>query len=171
MVLKLPDNPNSPMVLKLRYYSTINNPYFIEKNNINKKDKTLIALDSLKQYCTEIYYDIDHNKFAFLPVYSVSVDLNHKKINREDYYYKKMREVYLKDSNVEYITTIFNGNYISVIKKNGFVINGFYRYFHKTNNKLLLKNDEALTSSDKSFTIYDVDVLGNKKERLTYSIK
>lgn len=169
--IKASDNPNSPMVLKLRYYSTINNPYFIEKININKKDKTLIGLDSLKQYCTEIYYDIDHNKFAFLPVYSVSVDLNHKKINREDYYYKKMREVYLKDSKVEYITTIFNGNYISVIKKKGFIINGFYSYFHKTHNILLLKNDESLTSSDKSFTIYDVDVLGNKKERLTYSIK
>lgn len=169
--IKASDNPNSPMVLKLRYYSTINNPYFIEKNNINKKDKTLIGLDCLKQYCTEIYYDIDHNKFAFLPVYSVSVDLNHKKINREDYYYKKMREVYLKDYNVEYITTIFNGNYISVIKKKGFIINGFYSCFHKTHNILLLKNDESLTSSDKSFTIYDIDVLGNKKERLTYSLK
>lgn len=169
--IKASDNPNSPMLKKLRYYSTINNPYFIEKKNIAKKEKTLIGLDSLKQYCTEIYYDVDHNKFAFLPVYSVSVDLNNKKINRYDSYYKKMEETYLKNYNVKYITTIFNGNYIEILKANNSVVKGIYSYFDKTNNRLVLKNGSTLTGSDNSFTIYDVDVLGNKKERLTYSKK
>ena len=82
-----------------------------------------------------------------------------------------MKETYLKGLNLKYITTIYNGDYISFIKKNNEKCEGVYAYYHKTNNMLILKNGLTFTRSDKSFTIYDVDVLGNKKERLTYSIK
>ncbi len=177
--IRASDNPKSPMVLKLRYYSTINNPYLITKESINKKDKTLLGLDSLKQYCTEVYYDIDNNKFAFLPVYSVSVDLNNKRINQEDAYYQKLKKIYLKDAQVEFITSIYSCNCVEVVKKDGTRALGIYSYFEKTNNKLKFHNISSsinsdyiyLTASDKAFTIYDVDILGNRKERLTYSIK
>lgn len=169
--IKSSDKTGSPVVIKLRYYSKVGSPYMLENSKVNKNKNTLIGLDNLKQFCTEIYYDKDRNKFAFLPIFSVSVDLNKKIIDRENNYYKVIKDLYLKSSNVEYITTVYNGNYIEAKKKKGHVIRGIYSYFHKKNNALILKNDDAFSGSDLSITIYDIDVLGNKKERLTYSLK
>lgn len=176
--IKASNNPKSPIVKKLRYYSKVTTPYLLTGKKYNKKEQVLIGLNNLKQYCTEIYYDIDNNKFAFLPIFSVSVDLNKKIINKNDSYYLYMKETYLKGLNLKYITSIYNGDYISFIKKNNEKCEGIYSGYHKTHNMLKLKKglsftktDKYFTKSDKSFTIYDVDVLGNKKERLTYSIK
>ena len=169
--IKSSDNPNSPVVIKLRYYSKVTSPYLLESEKYNKKTDTLIGLDSLKQYCVEVYHDIDENTFAFLPIYSISMDLNNKKINKSDSYYLELKEKYLKNHNVKFITSIYNGNYLKIEKKNGEFKEGIYECFHKTNNIIIIKNGFNFTKSDLSFTLYDVDVLGNKKERLTYSIK
>lgn len=170
--IKSSEKANSPVVCKLRYYSNVGTPYLLEGEKYkNKKENTIIGLDSLKQYCTEIYYDVDNNKFAFLPVFSVSVDLNTGKINREDIYYKMMKEQYLNSLNVEYIVSVYNGDLMSFKKSDGSILFGRYSTFEKTNNKLKFVDNIYFTKSDLSFTMYDVDVLGNKKERLTYSIK
>lgn len=169
--IKVSDKSNSPILKKMRYYVVSGSPYILSKNNINKKENTIIGLDKLKQYCTEIYYNKDDKKFIFLPIFSISVDLKNNKINRNDSYYLQMKEIYLQNKEVEYITTIYNGNYIEFTKKNGETLNGIYKDFHKTNNILIFKNDNTFTTNDLSFTIYDVDILGNKKKRLTYPEK
>jgi CRISPR-associated endonuclease Csn1 len=156
---------NGPIVKTLRYYTVINDPYLLEKKNIITKPNTKIALDSLSQMCTRIYIDIESNKFAFLPIYSISVDLNTKKIKEDEYYYKEMYKKYIGNKRVRYLTDIYDGDLIEIVKKDGSVISGLYKCFHKTNNRLCLKNGGYFTTNDKEFTIYVTDVLGNKKEK------
>ena len=164
------ENKNSPIVKKLRYYSPINNPYLLEKKSINKKEETLIGLDSLAQTCTQVFYNKSKNCFAFLPIYSISVDLNTRKIIKNDYY-KQMYNEYIKEDEVKHIVDLYNGNYIEVTKKDGTIIKGEYQYFHKTNAKCVLKNDVYFTKQDKKLVVKDKDVIGNEKERLTFEIK
>lgn len=169
--IKVSDKPNSPILKIMRYYIKSSSPYILEKKNINKKKNTTIGLDNLKQFCTEIYYNKEDKRFAFLPIFSISVDLKNKKINRNDSYYIKMKEIYLQNKKFEYVVTIYNGNYMEFTKKNGEVLKGIYSCFHKTNNKLIFKNENTFTTNDLTFTLYDVDILGNKKKRLTYPEK
>lgn len=169
--IKVSNKKNSPIVKKIRYYSSINEPYIINKKNMKSKDKTIIAFDSLAMYCTRVYEDIDKKEFVFLPVYSVSVNLKTKKINENDDYYLKFYNKYLNNKNVKHIVDLYNGNYIKIIKKSNESIEGEYQYFDKTNNKICLKNKSYFTKSDISLTVYDIDILGNKKIRLTHNIK
>lgn len=162
---------NGPLVVKLRYYTTITTPYLIQKGSIHKKESTLLAYDSLAQYCTQVFVDLDENKFVFLPIFCISIDLNNGKLKDDDFFYKTLYEKYIQNKNVKHIANLYNGNYLEIEKKNGNIIKGEYQGFHKTNNRIVLKNGIYFTTSDLSFSVFDIDVLGNRKKRLTFSVK
>lgn len=162
---------NGPIVVRLRYYTRMTTPYLLEKENIQKKENTLLAYDSVAQYCTKVFMDIEKNQFVFLPVFCISVDLKTGKLKENDIFYQTLYRKYIGNKKVKYIVSLYNGNYLEIEKKNGTIITGEYQYFHKTNNKIILKNEAAFTVNDISFTLYDIDILGNKKKRLTFSVK
>ena len=162
---------DSPLVKRLRYYTVINEPYLIEKDSIKKKELTYIAYDSLTQYCTRVYLDLDKNEFVFLPVYRISIDLNNNKINEHEKYYKKLFEKYIAGKKITFITDIYNGEFLQVTKKDGTILEGYYKGFDKTNTKATMKNGNSFTRSDQSLTIYDYDIIGNRYKRLTFNKK
>ena len=162
---------NSPVIVKLRYYTTITSPYLIQKESIHKKESTLLAYDCLAQYCTQVFMDLEKNKFVFLPIFCISVDLKSGKLKENDSFYKTLYEKYIQNKKVKYVASLYNGNYLEIEKKNGTIIKGEYQGFHKTNNVIILKNNVYFTTSDLSISIFDIDVLGNKKKRLTFSVK
>ena len=157
---------NGPFVKRLRYYTTINDPYYL--NKINRESKAIVALDSLSQMLTQVYFDKDNKKFVFLPVYSISVNLKTKEVNTKNEFYKQYYEKYIGDKNIEHIIDLYNGDYIEVIKSSKETIEGFVQYFDKTNNIIILKNGTAFRRNDRQFTLYSFDVLGKKYKRLTY---
>lgn len=163
--IKYPEK--GPIIITLRYYTTINDPYFLEKNNINKKENTMIALDNLAQYCTKVYLDEEKNKFLFLPVYSISVDLKTKEIKEEDKLYVKLKEKYIGDKKVTHLIDLFNGDFIEVIKPSNLILSGICTSFHKPSNSICLKNGNYFTRSDIGLKVYSFDVLGKKYLRLT----
>lgn len=169
--IKVSSKENSPIVKKLRYYSKISTPFLLEKKNFKKKDKTYIGFDSMKQTCTEVYADVENNKFIFLPVYSISMNLKNKTINKDEKYYNLLHTKYIGDKKVKFISTLYNGMYLVVEKRNGNVICGEYQGFDKNSNRIRFINGESFVTSDISLTVYDVDLLGNRKFRLTETLK
>ena len=115
--------------------------------------------------------DLEKNKFVFLPIFCISVDLKSGKLKENDSFYKTLYEKYIQNKKVKYVASLYNGNYLEIEKKNGTFIKGEYQGFHKTNNVIILKNNVYFTTSDLSISIFDIDVLGNKKKRLTFSVK
>lgn len=169
--IKMSKKENSPIIIKLRYYISITSPYILEKQTIKTKSNTKIGLDSLAQYCTKIYVDLDKNKFIFLPIYAISMNLKTKELKENDKYYNIFYDKYIGNKRVEFVSDIYNGNYIEVLKGKGGVDTGYYQYFHKTNNILLCKNDSTFTPSDTGFILYNIDILGNKHKVLTKILK
>ena len=126
----------------------------------------------MAQYCTKVYKDNIKNEFVFLPVYSISVNLKTKIINENNSYYKLFFDKYLKNKDVTYITTLFNGNVIEVYKEDGSIIKGVISSFDKYAERIQIKNSNIrFVKKDRALTVYDVDILGNEKKRLTYTIK
>ena len=101
-----------------------------------------------------------------------------------------MYNKYIGDANVEFIVQLFNNNYLVVEKANGELVSGVLSGFNKStkviefkkikflipknqfNNEFDIKEKRNIfTISDKAFYLYDVDILGNRKLRLTYKIK
>lgn len=162
---------NGPIVKKLRYYIAINNPYFLEKKNIKKKENTKISLDGLNQLCTRIYYNETKNCFTFLPIPAICTDLKFGKINKKHQLYKNYYQRLIGEDKVKHIVDLYNGNRIEVYKKSGEVIKGEVSGYDKTNDYISLKNGKHFTKSDKKLILYDVDPLGNEKIRLTFEIK
>lgn len=155
------------LVKKLRFMQSTVNPWLLEKKNIKKKDKTLIGYNSVSIYCTRLYWDKDLQKIIFIPVYCPAVNLKTKQINEQHPIYKQYTDLYLKNRNVEFIVDLFNGNYVEIEKSNGKIIKRHIETYHKRNKRVSCKPDNYLSPKDK-FTLYDVDVLGNKKKRLTW---
>lgn len=160
-----------PVIKKLRYYTPINDPYFLEKKNIKKKENTLIALDGLSQVCTRVYYNETKNCFAFLPIPAICTNLKNGKINKEHRLYKQYYAKLIGDDIVKHIVDLYNGNLIEVHKKSGEIIKGEVSSYDKTENRIRFKNRCSYMKSDKKLVVYDVDPLGNEKIRLTFEVK
>lgn len=168
---------NGPVIKKLRYYSSVNIPSLLNKKNINNKVNTYIGLDSVSQAYTKVYWDLDSNKFIFLPIYVTSIDLNTNKINKSDKTYKTFYNKYLDGKNYKFIVDLYNGSLVEVEKKNE-TIKGFISGYDKDGNRISLKkkninqkSPERFSTSDLSLKVYDVDYLGNEKLRLTWPSK
>ena len=56
---------------------------------------------------------------------------------------------------------------MKIEKPNGEVLYEYVKGYHKNNKCIECKSGKYLSSKDK-FTLYDVDILGNKKKRLTW---
>ena len=142
-------------------------PYLLEKKNINKKENTYIGLDRVSIYCTRLYWDKDLKKIIFMPIYCPCVDFKTKKINKNHPLYQHYYKKFVHEKNVEFIVDLFNGNYLEIEKPNGEIIYRFVESYHKVGKKISCQGGNYLSSKDK-FILYDVDILGNKKKRLTW---
>ncbi len=159
---------NSPVIKKLRYYTKITDPYLLNKKNIKMKKSTKIAFYNLSQVCTKVFVDSENNKFVFLPIYSISVNLKNGQINENNELYQKLYKLYIGDKKAKYLIDLYKGDYIEIIKANNQKISGYYSSFHKTLDKICLKNGSYFTKNDKAFTLYKFDILGNISKNLTY---
>lgn len=163
-------NGNGPIIKKLRYYQKVSSPYIL-KDKQNQKEDTINMLDGLSQYFTRVYYDIENKNFLFLPIYSISINFNTKKIKENDKYYKENYKRLIGDKKVEKVCDLFNGNIIEVTKKDESIHKGIFMCYHKSLDKICLKDGSYFTKNDKALTIYDTDILGNEKKRLTFRVK
>ena len=162
---------NGPVVKKLRYYTPISEPYLVDKKTINKKDNTYLAYDGLSQAGIEIYYNIDKNCLAFIPIPAIAVNLKTRVINHNHPMLERYRKKYLKDSNAKRIVTLFNGNTIEIYKAKGGVIKGEVSSFDKDANRIRLKDRSSFVTSDRGFSIIDYNPIGKAQKRLTFMIK
>ena len=156
-------------VVKLRYMQAVETPFLLEKKNIHKKENTLIGLDSVAIYCTEVYWDIDNKKLLFVPVYIPAVNPKTKQINRNHEIYKTYADKTIKGKNIKHIVSLYNGDYLE-IDKGDKIIKGYVKGYMKGNKSIQLKTGEYLSSQD-SFKVIDTDVLGNQRIRLTWPNK
>ncbi len=160
--IKTPSKNNKGVLVKrLRYMQNATEPFLLEKKNICKKDNTLIGLDSVSIYCTRVYWDGDNHKFIFIPVYCPAVDFNIKQVNENHPLYQKYYQKFVAGKNVKFIVDLFNGDFIEIKKSDGTIIERYVVSYHKRLKNVSCRPDNYLSSKDK-FTLYDVDVLGNK---------
>lgn len=155
------------LVTKLRYMQSVENPYLLNKANIHKKENTLIGLDSVSIYCTRLYWDKDKKKILFMPIYAPVVNPVTGKINEQHPLYKLYYEQCIEGKNVQFIVDLFNGNYVEIEKSDGTTIKEYIKGYAKASSSIQCKSGKYLSPKDK-FTLYDVDVLGNKIKRLTW---
>ena len=160
-------NGNGVLIKKLRYMSSVSEPFLLEKKNIKKKDNTLIGLDSVSIYCTRLFWDKDLKKIIFIPVYVPTVDFKTKRINENHPLYQNYFQKMLNGKNVEFIVDLFNGDYVEIEKSDGTILKEYIKGYDKSSKAIQCKSGKRITSKDR-FTLYDVDVLGNKKKRLTW---
>ena len=162
---------NGPVVKKLRYYTPISEPYLINKKTINKKENTYLAYNGLAQAGIEVYYNVDKNCLAFVPIPTIAVDFKTRKINYQHPMLEKYCKKYLKDNKVKKIVTLFNGSTIEVYKSNGNVIKGEVSSFDKDGNRIRLKDRTSFVTSDLGFSVFDYNPIGKCRKRLTFMIK
>ena len=160
-----------PMIKKLRYYYLLDEPYFLEKKNVNKKEKTLIAMDHVSQIFTKVYYNYTKKCFSFLPIHAICVNLKTGKVDKNNKWYKYNYDKLIGNDNVKFIVNLYKGNLVEIVKKDGSIISGEMDYYEKKQNRIRLKNEKLFNSSDKKLIVYDVDSLGNEKIRLTFEVK
>lgn len=167
-------NGKGVLVKKLRYMQRATDPFILNKKSINKKENTYIGLDSIAIYCTKLYWDKDEKKILFFPIYLPVLKFDKKKgyaqnpkINDQHPLYQLYYNKVLKGKRVEHIVDLYNGNFVKIEKPNGNILEDYVSYYDKTNNNVVCKLGKKIASKDK-FTLYDVDILGNKKKRLTW---
>ena len=177
------DNPNSPIVIRLRYLEKITNPY-IKKPITNKrkniyneftmntpKENVFIGLDGLAQVFVKIFYSYEEEKFIFLPVCAIS--FKNGKLDRDEKQYKTTYNRLIGTKKVKEIGDIYCGEWIKVYKKKGQELEGKYKGYHKSTNALEFylngmdnKSCSQMTTTDKRIIIYTTDILGNRYVRL-----
>ena len=160
-------NEKGVLVKKLRYRRLVSDPFLLNKSNILKKENTLIGLDSVSIYCTRLFWNQDLQKIIFIPIYCPCVDFKTKKVNEKHPLYQNYYQKFVADKNVQFIVDLYNGNYIEIEKANGEVLYEYVKGYSKTNKSIQCKSGKWLSPKDK-FTLYDTDILGNKKKRLTW---
>ena len=123
----------------------------------------MVMFDNLNQYCTRIYKDKTSGKLLFMPIYKIFVDNNSGEIKTELPYYKELYNKYVGKSinEVEKYMDLFNNEYVRFYKNEEIVGEGFVSHFHKTNNKIEIKNSKVnITSKIDKIEKIKFDVLG-----------
>lgn len=177
------DDKKSPIVVKLRYMKKITNPYIKQHINPRKKNQygefinspmketTIIGLDGIQYAAIKILYAPDERKFVFLPIPAICHQ--NGKLNTNHSYYIAIYNRLVGKKKVIEFTSIYCGEWIGVIKKNGEYKEGRYSTYNKFNNKLILDTnglksapETGITANDQAIIIYTTDILGNRYVRL-----
>ena len=161
------NNPNSSVVIRLRYLEKVNTPYILNteklpKSNKKNKKQALLMYDNISSYCTRVYKNKENGELYFMPIYKIFIDSNGK-INEDLPYYKVVFDKYVnKDfSQIEKYKDIYNNEYVRFETKNGEIFEGLVSGFHKTLNKIVVKNcSKSITSSTKNIEKIKSDILG-----------
>lgn len=166
------------LVKKLRYVQKATDPFLLEYNKQKKfkgiKENTLVGLDSVAIYCTKLYWDKDEKKILFFPIYLPVLIFDKKKgydrnpkINDKHPLYQLYYHKVLKGKRVEHIVDLYNGDFVKIEKPNGDILYEYVKGYMKASLSVQCKSGKYLSPKDK-FTLYDVDILGNMKKRLTW---
>ena len=161
------NNPNSSVVIRLRYLEKANVPYIVNTEKLPKSDKenkkqALLMYDNIASYCTRVYKNKVNGELYFMPIYKIFIDSNGK-IDENLPYYKVVFDKFVnKDfSEIEKYADIYNNEYVRFETKNGEMHEGLVSYFDKTNNKIVIKNcSKSITSSTKNIEKIKSDILG-----------
>lgn len=156
--IRVTNKQNSDVVIKLRFLTKVNTPFILDKKSVNKKDGTINIRTSLNSYGTRIF--TDGEKYYFLPMYKVFTDLKTGKIDVNNDYYKTIYNIYVGKENVDFVIDLFNNDYVRFEDKNGNINEGYVSYFHKTLNKVEIKNSNSITSTSKNIKKIKSDILG-----------
>jgi CRISPR-associated endonuclease Csn1 len=162
------NNPNSSVVVRLRFLQKVNNPYIISnkkliKSNRENKKEILLMYDSLKSYCTRVYRDIENGKLYFMPIYKIFIDNNSGEIRTDSDYYKKVYNECVKQDieKLEKYMDIYNNEYVRFENKKGEVAEGLVSYYDKSNNKIeIKKTSKNITANTVKIEKIKSDVLG-----------
>ena len=177
------DDKKSPIVVKLRYMKKITNPYIKQHLSLRKKNQhsefidmpmkqaTNIGLTSLSQVSTQILYGIEDKKFIFLPIPSICYQ-NGRLNTNHPYYIETYNRLVGSQKAIEF-ASIYCGEWVGVIKRNGEYKEGRYSTYNKNNNNLILDtnglksvSETYITANDQAIIIYTTDILGNRYVRL-----
>lgn len=156
--VRVSNKANSDVVIKLRFIKTINVPFILDKKSVNKKEGTINVCTTLSSYGTRIFKD--ENKLYFMPMYRVFVDFKTGKLKENSSYYKEVYNKYVGKENVEFLMDLFTNDYVRFEDKNGNVSEGYVSYFHKTLNKIVIKNSNSITASSINVKKIKSDILG-----------
>ena len=160
-------NHNSSIVIRLRYLEKVNVPYILNterltKSNKKNKNPALLMYDKINSYCTRVYKNKENGELYFMPIYKIFI-VSNGKINENLPYYKVVFDKYVnKDfSQIEKYKDIYNNEYVRFETKNGEIFEGLVSGFHKTLNKIVVKNcSKSITSSTKNIEKIKSDILG-----------
>jgi hypothetical protein len=168
------NNQKRPIIKKVNYTTSVTMPYLMNKKNVNKKESNMVMLDSLSNAYTKVLKDNNTNKFVFLPISSLCLDLKTGNINEQHPYYITVYNEII--GNKDCTPVMHNGkpmilrtnDYVKVTKKDGIQIEGLVYGYDKTNKKMILKEGNhydskpSFTSNDQSIEIIPVYGLGRR---------
>ncbi len=157
---------NGPVIKKITYAKNVTKPFILNKKNVKLNQDNYIMLDSLKMSHTEIYQDIKSKKYYFVPVYLVCCNLKTGKVNKQHHYYQQFYQEFIGNREVEFIMNIRTNEYVKITKKNGECYESRVYGYHKTLNKLSLKNGKAFTVNDLAIEKIPVYGLGRRNLKL-----
>lgn len=159
------ENPNSAVVVRLRYLVIVNTPYIVNTDKLPKRNNNnpMLMYDTLKSYCTRVYKEKETGKLLFMPIYKIFIDNNSGEIRTDSEYYKTVYNTYIKTEldNVEKYMDIYNNEYVRFFIKDECIGEGFVSCFHKTLNKIEIKNcNKSITTKVTKIEKIKFDVLG-----------
>lgn len=163
---------NRPIIKKVNYTTNVTMPYVFDKKAINKKEGNNLMLDSLKTAYIKVYKEVKTDKFIFIPISKVCVDLKTGEINENHAYYKIIMEGLIGEKAViEYKDngkpmTLRTDEYVCVTKKNGEEKYALISHYDKSTKTVSLKKGHlhekrvVIAASDQSIRKIPVYGLG-----------
>lgn len=155
--IRVSNKKNADVVIKLRFLSAITTPFILEKDSVDVKDGTINVCTNLASYGTRVFKDDE--RLFFMPMYKVFVNKDGT-LNTNSRYYKEVYNKFVGKEDVEFYMDLFTNDYVRFEDKKGNVVEGFVSYFDKTNNKVVIKKANNLTSTCKNLQKVQSDILG-----------
>lgn len=155
--IRVSNKKNADVVIKLRFLSAITTPFILEKDSVDIKEGTINVCTNLASYGTRVFKDDE--RLYFMPMYKVFVNKDGS-LNTNSKYYKEVYNKFVGKEDVKFYMDLFTNDYVRFEDKKGNVVEGFVSYFHKTLNKVVIKNANSLTTSSKNLQKIQSDILG-----------
>lgn len=155
--IRVSNKKNADVVIKLRFLSAITTPFILEKDSVDTKEGTINVCTNLASYGTRVFKDDE--RLYFMPMYKVFVNKDGS-LNKNSKYYKEVYNKFVGKEDVVFYMDLFTNDYVRFEDKKGNVVEGFVSYFHKTLNKVVIKNANSVTTSSKNLKKIQSDILG-----------